>query len=137
MCDAAIPRIAVIGMDFAGFGLHTWPDVGHIACAYYRLAAWTAWTFTLHQAQGQSNSVSSDVRATLYCMRPFVCCALHRCLQNSKTKKDFGKLCLAEIIAFEQKSSQDYRFNFRLKKQCKGDIERVCKDVCHFDQDQV
>eukprot|EP00878_Enallax_costatus_P015261 GHUV01015979.1.p1 GENE.GHUV01015979.1~~GHUV01015979.1.p1 ORF type:complete len:801 (+),score=251.73 GHUV01015979.1:135-2405(+) len=60
-----------------------------------------------------------------------------RCLQNSKTKKDFGKTCLAEVMAFEQKSSQDYRFNFRLKKMCKGDIERVCKDVCHPDEDQV
>lgn len=60
-----------------------------------------------------------------------------RCLQNSKGEKDFGKACLTEVQAFEQKSAQDYRFNFRLGKQCKKDIERLCKDVCHQDQGQV
>lgn len=60
-----------------------------------------------------------------------------RCLQNSKLEKGFGKACLAEVQAFEQKSSQDYRFNFRLKKQCQKDIDRLCRDVCHPDQDQV
>eukprot|EP00879_Flechtneria_rotunda_P002629 GHRR01002831.1.p1 GENE.GHRR01002831.1~~GHRR01002831.1.p1 ORF type:complete len:772 (+),score=213.92 GHRR01002831.1:193-2316(+) len=60
-----------------------------------------------------------------------------RCLQEKKGQQDFGKPCRKEVLEYEQSSSQDYRLNFRLKKSCKQDIEKLCKDSCHPDQAQV
>lgn len=62
------------------------------------------------------------------------CC---RCLQENKGQKEFGKACLKEITSYEQKSSQDYRFNFRLASQCKADIKSLCSGICKPEQGQV
>lgn len=32
---------------------------------------------------------------------------------------------------YESRASQDYKLNFRLKKECKNDIDALCKDACH------
>lgn len=53
-----------------------------------------------------------------------------RCLQQNKDQKDFGKACRKEVAEYESQASQDYRLNFRLQKECKKDIEALCKDSC-------
>ena len=53
-----------------------------------------------------------------------------RCLQDAKTKKDFGKPCREEVAAYERESGKDYRLNFRLKTACKNDIGAICSDAC-------
>jgi hypothetical protein len=58
-------------------------------------------------------------------------------LQENKGQKDFGKACLKEVTIYEQKSSQDYRFNFRLASQCKADIKALCSGICKPEQGQV
>ncbi|WIA10935.1 hypothetical protein OEZ85_011100 [Tetradesmus obliquus] len=59
-----------------------------------------------------------------------------RCLQENKGQKEFGKACLKEMTSYEQKSSQDYRFNFRLASQCKADIKSLCSGICKPEQGQ-
>lgn len=51
-------------------------------------------------------------------------------MQQNKDQKDFGKGCRKEVAEYESQASQDYRLNFRLQKECKKDIEALCKDSC-------
>lgn len=60
-----------------------------------------------------------------------LCCAACRCLQHYKDQKEFGRACRREVQQYESSASQDYRLNFRLKKECKTDIDTLCKDACH------
>ncbi|GFR44890.1 hypothetical protein Agub_g6234 [Astrephomene gubernaculifera] len=53
-----------------------------------------------------------------------------RCLQDNKAQKEFGKACAEEIKAYEAEISKDYRFNFRLKKACQKDVEKLCPGLC-------
>lgn len=53
-----------------------------------------------------------------------------RCLQDSKSKPDFGAACRKEVEAYEAKAAQDYRFNHRLTSACEKDIAAVCRDAC-------
>jgi Golgi apparatus protein 1 len=52
-----------------------------------------------------------------------------RCLQESKGKRDFGRLCLKEVLAYEQRASSDYRLNHRLKAACARDAAALCDDA--------
>jgi hypothetical protein len=64
-----------------------------------------------------------------------LCC---RCLQDNKGESDFNSACKKELAAYEQKASQDYRLNFRLRTACQGDISTLCKDLnCMKDDSQV
>jgi hypothetical protein len=58
-----------------------------------------------------------------------------RCLQENKQKKDFGKACKAEVAAYEQRASQDYRLNHRLRTSCRADVGALCKGACDEDKD--
>lgn len=60
-----------------------------------------------------------------------------RCLQDNKSHKDFGKDCKDKVKEYELESASDYRFNYRLAKACKADIDTLCSDVCHAEQGQV
>jgi hypothetical protein len=61
----------------------------------------------------------------------------HRCLQHSKGAPEFGAACKKEVTLYENRASQDYQLNWRLRKQCKADIEALCKDACRPDDSQV
>lgn len=60
-----------------------------------------------------------------------------RCLQDNKSKKDFGKECRAEIKNYEQQASQDYRLNYRLSAACAKDVDELCKSSCKAEEGQV
>ena len=60
-----------------------------------------------------------------------------RCLQDSKSKKGFGRGCLREVLAYEQQAGTDYRLNHRLREACKADVAALCKDACRKDSGQV
>ncbi|GFH23194.1 uncharacterized protein HaLaN_20773, partial [Haematococcus lacustris] len=53
-----------------------------------------------------------------------------RCLQDNKNKKEFGKACKEELMAYEAEISKDYRLNYRLKKNCESDVKKICPNVC-------
>jgi Golgi apparatus protein 1 len=53
-----------------------------------------------------------------------------RCLQDNKEEKDFGKACLQEVKRYENLAAKDYRLNHRLNKECKDDVDKLCKDIC-------
>lgn len=40
-------------------------------------------------------------------------------------------MCKKEVAEYEQRASQDYKLNFRLKQECEKDIQVLCKDACH------
>ena len=81
----------------------------------------------------------------LWVSRPqdFVCLwahtlsALCRCLQENKKESDFGSACKKEVEAYEQKASQDYRLNFRLRSACQGDIASLCGHLPCMKDDKV
>ncbi|MEW5311456.1 MAG: hypothetical protein WDW38_003170 [Sanguina aurantia] len=50
-----------------------------------------------------------------------------RCLQDNKSKKDFGKECRESVKVYEGESASDYRLNYRLSQACKGDIAAQCR----------
>lgn len=55
---------------------------------------------------------------------PVLCsAALHRCLQDNKGDKAFGKPCLEEVQRYEMEISRDYRLNYRLRTACQKDIQ--------------
>jgi Golgi apparatus protein 1 len=61
-----------------------------------------------------------------------------RCLQDTCSQPHAcGAQCLAEVKEFEAEASSDYRFNYRLAKACKEDVEALCKDACDLAQGQV
>ncbi|KAI8465216.1 MAG: hypothetical protein J3K34DRAFT_379960 [Monoraphidium minutum] len=53
-----------------------------------------------------------------------------RCLQENKAHKEFGSKCAEEVTAYEQRASQDYRLNHRLRTECKADVAALCKEAC-------
>eukprot|EP01026_Neomeris_dumetosa_P014680 TRINITY_DN1539_c0_g1_i1.p1 TRINITY_DN1539_c0_g1~~TRINITY_DN1539_c0_g1_i1.p1 ORF type:complete len:468 (-),score=66.09 TRINITY_DN1539_c0_g1_i1:500-1903(-) len=58
-----------------------------------------------------------------------------RCLQENMDKQGFGKECRVEVQKDVQRSSKDYRLNYRLYNACKSDKEKLCNDVCSDNED--
>lgn len=44
---------------------------------------------------------------------------------------------LLQVKEYELEASSDYRFNYRLAKSCKDDIESLCSGVCRVEDGQV
>eukprot|EP01025_Chloroclados_australasicus_P015793 TRINITY_DN17633_c0_g1_i1.p1 TRINITY_DN17633_c0_g1~~TRINITY_DN17633_c0_g1_i1.p1 ORF type:complete len:858 (-),score=130.26 TRINITY_DN17633_c0_g1_i1:623-3196(-) len=57
-----------------------------------------------------------------------------RCLQENMDKEGFGAECRQQVLKDQQRSSQDYRLNFRLQNACEKDRQALCADVCNEDQ---
>ena len=57
------------------------------------------------------------------------------CLQENKSKKDFGESCRQEVASYEHRASKDYRLNYRLRTACKADMSELCKDACAQDDE--
>jgi hypothetical protein len=58
-------------------------------------------------------------------------------LQDQKSHKDFSQGCRTEVQRYEQESARDYRLNYRLYKECKRDISKVCKDACQLKEGEL
>ncbi|GIL70396.1 hypothetical protein Vretimale_3583 [Volvox reticuliferus] len=53
-----------------------------------------------------------------------------RCLQDNKDDQDFGAECRRQVELYENEAATDYRLNYRLRKECRDDIELLCSSVC-------
>lgn len=60
-----------------------------------------------------------------------------RCLQDNKTKKEFGKGCKEEVVKYEKSATGDYRLNFRLRTACQNEVKLLCKDACKVQEGQI
>ena len=80
-----------------------------------------------------SGTASLPSSQRFHCARRCSACWLggvHRCLQDKKSAKDFGKSCREEIESYESEISKDYRLNFRLNKACTKDVTTLCPGLC-------
>jgi Golgi apparatus protein 1 len=41
------------------------------------------------------------------------------------------------VQTYENEAATDYRLNYRLKKECREDIDNLCSDMCDVDEGQV
>eukprot|EP01025_Chloroclados_australasicus_P047088 TRINITY_DN5227_c0_g2_i3.p1 TRINITY_DN5227_c0_g2~~TRINITY_DN5227_c0_g2_i3.p1 ORF type:complete len:747 (-),score=90.56 TRINITY_DN5227_c0_g2_i3:695-2935(-) len=53
-----------------------------------------------------------------------------RCLQENMDKEGFTMECKEEVQKDEQRSSMDYRLNYRLESACEKDTKALCSDAC-------
>ncbi|EFJ50973.1 hypothetical protein VOLCADRAFT_103617 [Volvox carteri f. nagariensis] len=60
-----------------------------------------------------------------------------RCLQDNKADPDFGVECRKQVQQYENEVSTDYRLNYRLKKECRDDIDSLCSSVCTADDGTI
>jgi hypothetical protein len=51
------------------------------------------------------------------------------CLQLNVNRVEFSVACKEEVNKQEERQASDYRLDVRLRKECQGDVTKVCGHV--------
>lgn len=54
-----------------------------------------------------------------------------RCLEDHLDDNAMGGECKKEVERERQVAAKDYRLNYKLKKACEDDSDKLCSDVCN------